>query len=102
MLVENLENKEIIQIERYNNGANPLKINLEDGSIVTLEKQSKLSYPTHFQKNKRMVILEGEALFEIAKNPEKPFYVYDNEIVTKVLGTRFSIKDKENGKDVIL
>lgn len=102
MLVENLENKEVIQLERYNDGANPLKVNLEDGSIVTLEKESKLSYPTNFQKDKRMVILEGEALFEIAKNPEKPFYVYANEIVTKVLGTRFSIKAKENGKDVIV
>ncbi len=57
MLVANLENKEIIQLEKYNDGAYPLKINLEDGSIVTLEKDSKLSYPTHFQKDKRMVIL---------------------------------------------
>jgi transmembrane sensor len=102
MLVANLENKEIIQIEKNNDGTSPLKINLEDGSIVTLEKNSKLSYPTHFQKDKRMVILEGEALFEIAKNPEKPFYVYANEIVTKVLGTSFSVKATENGKDIIV
>ena len=101
MLVADVSNSEI-QIEKKNESLEPLKINLEDGSVVTLQKESKLSYPKNFQKDKRMVILEGEALFEIAKNPEKPFYVYANEIVTKVLGTSFNIKASESGKDVIV
>ena len=101
MLVSNLESNEI-QIEKINNESTPLNIKLEDGTVITLEKNSKLSYPSHFQKDKRMVILEGEAFFEIAKNPSKPFYVYSNEIVTKVLGTSFRIKATENGKDIVV
>lgn len=89
-------------IEQVNNGKTPLKIKLEDGSIVTLEKDSKLSYPNHFESNKRMVILSGDAFFEIAPNPIKPFYVYANEVVTKVLGTSFSVQASENGKRVIV
>ena len=40
---------------------------------------------------KREVYLEGEAFFQITKNPQKPFLVYYNNIVTKVLGTSFTI-----------
>ncbi|MEY4541725.1 MAG: hypothetical protein RLZZ306_3482 [Bacteroidota bacterium] len=101
MLAANVDNNDG-QIEKKNESSEPLKINLEDGSLVILQKESKLSYPSHFQKDKRMVILEGEALFEIAKNPNKPFYVYANEIVTKVLGTSFNIKAPESGKDIIV
>jgi transmembrane sensor len=88
--------------EQVNNSKTPLKVKLEDGSIVTLEKDSKLSYPSHFESNKRMVILSGDAFFEIATNPIKPFYVYANEVVTKVLGTSFSVQASDNGKRVIV
>lgn len=89
-------------IEQVNNGKTPLRVKLEDGSTVTLEKDSKLSYPNHFESNKRMVILSGNAFFEIATNPSKPFYVYANEVVTKVLGTSFSVQASDNGKRVIV
>lgn len=79
-------------IERVNENSEPMKVELEDGSVVTLEKNSRLSYPLHFDKYKRTVVLSGEAFFKIAKNPNKPFYVYANEIVTKVLGTSFRVQ----------
>lgn len=100
-LVSSIKDKKNL-VERVNNGQLPLKVKLEDGSIVTLEKGSKLSYPSHFDSNKRTVILSGEAFFEIAKNQNKPFYVYANEVVTKVLGTSFSIQAFDNGKKVIV
>lgn len=89
-------------IERINLNEAPLKVVLEDGSVITLEKNSKLSFPVHFDKNKRTVILSGEAFFEIAKNPNKPFYVYANEIVTKVLGTSFRIQAFDKEKKVLV
>ncbi|SDE11445.1 FecR family protein [Dyadobacter soli] len=66
-------------------------VNLPDGSSVILKKGSMLSYPTAFDKASREVYLTGEAFFEIARNPEKPFFVHANQIITKVLGTSFNV-----------
>lgn len=87
-------------IERVNTSDQPVRIPLEDGSVVTLEKNSRLSFPDHFDGHKREVILQGEAFFEVAKNPAKPFFVYANEITTKVLGTSFRIKAFDDQKQV--
>ena len=67
------------------------KISLEDGSVVTLSPKSIIHFPKIFSGENREVFLEGEAFFEVAKNPEMPFLVYYNDIVTKVLGTSFTI-----------
>ncbi len=100
-LVESIESKNAIT-ERINKDTIPLRIELEDGSTVILEKNSKLTYPNHFGSYERKVILSGDAFFEIAKNPKKPFYVYANEVVTKVLGTSFRIQAFDNDKKVIV
>ncbi len=44
----------------------------------------------------RDVYLSGEAFFEVTKNPDRPFRVFANEIVTKVLGTSFTVRSFEN------
>jgi hypothetical protein len=79
-------------VEQTNNSKKPQIITLSDGSSVLLQPNSKLSYPKIFAINERKVYLSGEGFFEISKNPKKPFYVYANEIVTKVVGTSFRIK----------
>jgi transmembrane sensor len=79
-------------VEQTNHSSKPQIITLSDGSSVLLKPNSKLSYPKIFTGNKREVYLSGEAFFEISKNPKKPFFVYANEIVTKVVGTSFRIK----------
>jgi transmembrane sensor len=67
---------------------------LEDGSAVKLYPGAKLSYPAAFVVDKREVYLEGDAFFNVSKNPARPFYVYSNQIVTQVLGTSFEISGK--------
>lgn len=79
-------------IEKINRADAPMNIRLSDGSLVTLHKGSKISYNPAFKGRTREVYLSGEAFFQIAKNPSKPFLVYANELVTKVLGTSFRIK----------
>jgi transmembrane sensor len=79
-------------VEQTNHSYKPQIITLSDGSSVLLKPNSKLSYPKTFTGNTRKVYLSGEAFFEISKNPKKPFFVYANEIVTKVVGTSFRIK----------
>jgi transmembrane sensor len=86
--------------ERVNTTGSPLKVTLEDGTVVTLQTNSRLSYPAHFGSDVRETFLSGEAFFEVAKNPKKPFYVYANEVVTKVLGTSFDIKAVDGDRQV--
>lgn len=87
-------------VEQTNNSKNPQIITLSDGSSVLLQPNSKLSYPKIFTGNNRKVYLSGEAFFEISKNKNKPFFVFANEIVTKVVGTSFRICAFENQPNV--
>lgn len=73
--------------------ATPKPIRLPDGSLVTLAPHSRLSYNVQpAGHNQRLVYLTGGAFFAIKRNPSRPFLVYANGIVTKVLGTSFSIQ----------
>ncbi|WAC14984.1 FecR family protein [Dyadobacter pollutisoli] len=86
--------------EYINSGELPLKVKLPDGSVVTLSKNSKLSYPKQFEKQKRVVLMSGDAFFEVTKDPFRPFFVYANETITKVLGTSFRITAFDDEKKV--
>ena len=87
-------------VEQTNNSDKPQIITLSDGSSVLLQPNSKLSYPKIFVGNERKVYLSGEGFFEISKDPKKPFFVFANEIVTKVVGTSFKIKAYANQPNV--
>ena len=78
-------------------------IQLPDGSKVTLNRHSQLSYPETFNKE-RIVKLNGEAYFEVSKNPKKPFRVKANGVTIRVLGTHcsVSVSNNANGKQMIL
>lgn len=83
-----------------NNGEGLLHIRLEDGSRITLQKNAKISFPQSFKGLvNRKVYLTGEAFFDIAKDPGKPFFVYANGLITKVLGTSFKITSNVGEKD---
>lgn len=69
-----------------------LRINLEDGSKITLNAGSQVVYPAHFPKSKREIKLSGEAFFEVAKDKQRPFIVKTGTISTQALGTSFNIK----------
>lgn len=97
-----LTQAEVPLLEVSNTSDSPRHIVLADSSTVTLHKNSRLSYPKQFDKTKREVYLTGEAFFTVAKNPAKPFLVYANELVTKVLGTSFRVQAYEQDKHVIV
>jgi len=77
-------------------------ITLEDGSIITLNANSKLIYPKKFSKNERRVKLIGEAFFDIAKNPNKAFIINAKDAEVKVLGTSFNINAATNKVEVLV
>jgi transmembrane sensor len=73
------------------------KIVLSDGTVVWLNSASSLKFPFAFN-TKREVYLTGEAYFEVAKNPAKPFIVHIGQTAVQVLGTSFNINAyDENG-----
>lgn len=64
---------------------------LPDGSVVTLNRNSSLWYNHDFNRTSRDIILQGEAYFEVEHNPELPFRVFTGNSVAEVTGTSFSI-----------
>ncbi|GAB3691903.1 FecR family protein [Spirosoma flavus] len=77
--------------EQRNNTQQPLRVSLPDGSVATLSPKSALTYPAVFSDSSREVNLVGEAFFEVTRNPAKPFLVFADQIVTRVLGTSFRV-----------
>lgn len=80
----------------YNEKSAPTLVTmLEDGSVVYLSGQTTLQYPDHFQEDKREVMLEGEAFFEISRKTEQPFLIDTKPVKIEVLGTAFNVKSKD-------
>ena len=52
-----------------------VNLDLPDGSNVWLNAGTRMQYPVSFMKDKREVILDGEAYFEVARNEKCPFVV---------------------------
>lgn len=73
------------------------QVQLEDGTKIWLNAGSTVTYPAKFSSQERLVTLKGEAYFEVAHNPNKPFKVHVNHDEIQVLGTGFNIQSyKEN------
>lgn len=65
---------------------------LSDGTKVWVNSDSKIGFYSRFEDNKRVVDLQGEAYFEVAKDAKRPFYVKTNNMDVRVLGTHFNVK----------
>lgn len=73
------------------------QVTLPDGSKVWLNKNSTINYPKNFEGSTRKVQLDGEALFEVVKNPDKPFEVSSQNVSARVLGTVFDFNTHGSG-----
>jgi ferric-dicitrate binding protein FerR (iron transport regulator) len=78
------------------------KLLLSDGTLVWLKPGGKLIYPAQFDGDTRQVTLEGEALFEVQKDPAHPFVIRCGDIVTRVLGTSFNIRSTAERTEVFV
>lgn len=76
------------------------ELTLQDGTQVSLNKGAKLTQLKGFGEEERRVLLEGEAFFQVAKNPEKPFIIESGVTQTKVLGTAFNVETHDMGTTV--
>lgn len=89
--------------EVVNHTPKPMMVNLPDGSEISLMPNAAISYAADFiQHHKREVYLSGEAFFEVKKDKANPFFVYANDLVTRVVGTSFTIKSSTQRVEVIV
>ena len=82
----------------YQTTANTQEVALPDGSIVTLNKHSTLSYSESFGVADRSLSLSGEAFFDVTKDKEKPFIISTQKAQVQVLGTSFNVRAYEESE----
>lgn len=92
------QNRNIAEVEaneQPNHLLTPLgktyRVELSDGTRITLNALSKLIYPNKFGKGNREVTLKGEGFFEVAKDALRPFIVHTDQLSVQVLGTVFNV-----------
>lgn len=87
-------------IVKSNPGGQKLKTHLPDGTVVVLNSESTLSYPSLFQGTERLVKLSGEAYFDVAEDKNMPFRVVTQNLTTTALGTSFNIRAFEDENNI--
>ena len=94
-------NSESVSWEQFANHTSSTEtIALADGTQINLIPNSTLQYSSKFGQEKREIILEGEAFFDVARDTSKPFLIYANKTITKVLGTSFHVKAQKDATSV--
>ncbi len=89
--------------EVANMQSEPQQVLLPDGSRVTLSGHSRISFARDLDKQaNREVFLTGDAFFEVTSNPQHPFLVYADGLVTRVVGTSFSVQTGDKKVSVVV
>lgn len=95
-----LKPSEVVPFEVIADMGEKANLTLPEGSKVAINSGSKIIYYSDYNKNDRVIKLNGEAFFEVSHDPVKPFIIECEDIKIKVLGTTFGIKAYENEKYV--
>ncbi len=78
--------------ERYASGIGEVRrIALEDGSTLLLNTDSEATVWLS-EHSRNIQLIRGEALFEVAHDKERPFFVHVNDIVVRAVGTAFAVR----------
>ena len=91
---------DISYITAYAPPSQKSQIILSDGTVVWLNSGTKIKYSNNYGIQTRDVYLEGEAFFQVAKNPKKPFFVHASSITVRAVGTSFNVKCYANDKTI--
>lgn len=93
---------QVVMVHKTNPKGQKSTIHLPDGSKVVLNAGSTLSYPTSFSGNMREIVLDGEAFFDVMKNPSQPFIVRAQNVSIRALGTAFNVNTNYENVEVAL
>lgn len=77
------------------------EVSLPDGSVVLLNKNSRLKFPDQFV-DLREIYFEGEGYFDIARNEKMPFKIHNSHTLVEVLGTSFSVRSYSDEPEAIV
>lgn len=75
---------------------------LSDGSVITLNKNTEISYPEKFSGKTRNVKMKGEAFFSVKPDKTKPFIINANDVTITVVGTSFNVKNYDSSTQIIV
>lgn len=89
-----------LQMNSLQTAFNQTQVELSDGTIVYLNGNSSLDYPTEFSGETRSVKLVGEAYFDVKPDKNHPFVIETENARVQVLGTSFNIKAINSQGDV--
>ena len=78
-----------------------LDITLPDGTSVTVNGASTITYPAVFAKNERRIRLSGEAYFAVTHDKRHPFIIETSKYDVEVLGTEFNVEAYENSGEFV-
>jgi transmembrane sensor len=67
-----------------------IKVDMPDGSLISLNRNSSITYPKKFNR-KRELVLNGEAFFEVYADPGNPFIIKSGKVRIEVIGTSFNV-----------
>lgn len=84
-------NRNVEQIEVATSYNQQKQCTLPDGTVILLNSCTKMTYPSQFKDTIRVVTLEGEAYFSVARDTTKPFIVKTSDLSVRVLGTKFNL-----------
>lgn len=70
-----------------------MKLELTDGTVVSLNSGSELSFTRRYGLAERVVTLNGEGYFDVTRDVQKPFIVKTRDQEIKVYGTKFNVKN---------
>ena len=73
------------------NGQDDASYVLPDGTSVTFNGESTISYPKNFAADERLASFEGSAYFDVAKDEARPFVLHCGSMDVEVLGTTFLV-----------
>lgn len=86
--------------EKYTARKTRSQLVLSDSSIVMLNADTHLRFPSSFDGPTREVYLTGEAYFDIQKDPLHPFIIHTDKMTIRVLGTSFNVRSYPNDVSV--
>ena len=93
VLIQALQKENVEMQTVYVPAGQRTQVTLADGTMVWVNGKSTLTFPSQFASRTRKVELDGEAYFEVQKDPEKQFIVSTaHQSAIKVLGTKFNVK----------
>lgn len=101
ILIQTLQKENVEMQTVYVPAGQRTQVTLADGTMVWVNGKSTLTFPSQFASRTRKVELDGEAYFEVQKDPEKQFIVSTaHQSAIKVLGTKFNVKAYRDSEEI--